>query len=59
MLPYLNAHGLGTQFLQSHEAEAAASLRFVERLSNPEAFVDTDPEKSLKVCMTVWGQGTR
>ena len=45
----LNAPELDTQFLHAQVAEAAPSLRFVERLANPEAFVDTDPEKSLKV----------
>jgi 23S rRNA (cytosine1962-C5)-methyltransferase len=45
----LNAPELDTQFLHSQVAEAAPSLRFVERLANPAAFVDIDPEKSLKV----------
>jgi len=45
----LNAPELDTQFLHSLVAEAAPNLRFVERLANPAAFVDTDPEKSLKV----------
>jgi 23S rRNA (cytosine1962-C5)-methyltransferase len=45
----LNAPELDTQFLHAQVAEAAPSLRFIERLANPEAFVDTDPEKSLKV----------
>jgi 23S rRNA (cytosine1962-C5)-methyltransferase len=30
-------------------AEVAPKLRFVERLANPKAFADIDPEKSLKV----------
>lgn len=45
----LNAPELDTQFLHSQVAEAAPALRFIERLSNPPAFVDMDPEKSLKV----------
>ena len=45
----LNAPELDTQFLHSQVAEAAPSLRFVERLANPAAFVDASPEKSLKV----------
>jgi 23S rRNA (cytosine1962-C5)-methyltransferase len=45
----LNAPELDTQFLHAQVAEAAPSLRFVERLANPAVFVDIDPEKSLKV----------
>jgi 23S rRNA (cytosine1962-C5)-methyltransferase len=45
----LNAPELDTAFLHAQVAEAAPGLRFVERLANPEAFTDTDPEKSLKV----------
>jgi 23S rRNA (cytosine1962-C5)-methyltransferase len=45
----LNVPELDTQFLHSQVAEAAPSLRFVERLANPSAFADIDPEKSLKV----------
>ncbi len=45
----LNAPELDTQFLHHQVAEAAPSLRFIERLPNPDAFVDIDPEKSLKV----------
>ena len=45
----LNAPELDTQFLHSQVAEVAPRLRFVERLTNPPAFVDIDPEKSLKV----------
>jgi 23S rRNA (cytosine1962-C5)-methyltransferase len=40
---------LDTAFLHAQVAEAAPGLRFVERLPNPEAFSDIDPEKSLKV----------
>jgi len=45
----LNAPELDTTFLHSQVAEAAPGLKFVERLANPAAFVDLDPEKSLKV----------
>jgi 23S rRNA (cytosine1962-C5)-methyltransferase len=45
----LNAPELDTQFLHHQVAEAAPSLRFIKRLPNPDAFVDIDPEKSLKV----------
>jgi len=45
----LNAPELDTQFLHNQVAEAAPSLRFIKRLPNPDAFVDIDPEKSLKV----------
>jgi 23S rRNA (cytosine1962-C5)-methyltransferase len=45
----LNAPELDTPFLRNLVAEAAPSLKFVERLANPAAFADVDPEKSLKV----------
>jgi 23S rRNA (cytosine1962-C5)-methyltransferase len=45
----LNAPELDTQFLHAQVAEAAPRLRFVERLANPPAFEDIDPQKSLKV----------
>jgi 23S rRNA (cytosine1962-C5)-methyltransferase len=45
----LNAPELDTQFLNAQVAESAPGLRFVERLANPVAYVDIDPEKSLKV----------
>jgi len=45
----LNAPELDAQFLHSQVAEAAPSLKFVERLANPAAFADVDTEKSLKV----------
>lgn len=45
----LNAPELDTAFLHRQVAEAAPSLKFIERLANPAAFVDVDPEKSLKV----------
>ncbi len=45
----LNAPELDTTFLHRQVNEAAPALRFVERLANPAAFVDIDPEKSLKV----------
>jgi 23S rRNA (cytosine1962-C5)-methyltransferase len=45
----LNAPELDTAFLHDQVAQAAPKLRFVERLANPAAFADIDPEKSLKV----------
>jgi 23S rRNA (cytosine1962-C5)-methyltransferase len=45
----LNAPELDSQFLRNLVAEASPSLKFIERLTNPAAFVDLDPEKSLKV----------
>ncbi len=45
----LNAPELDAQFLRNLVAEAAPSLKFVERLANPAAFADIDPEKALKV----------
>lgn len=45
----LNAPELDTAFLHRQVAEAAPGLKFIERLANPAAFVDVDPEKSLKV----------
>ena len=45
----LNAPELDTDFLHRQVSEAAPGLRFVERLANPAAFVDVDPEKALKV----------
>jgi len=47
----LNAPELDTHFLHSQVAEAAPTLRFIERLDNPAAFVDVDSEKSLKVLL--------
>ncbi len=45
----LNAPELDTAFLQSQVAELAPSLRFIERVANPEVFADKDEERSLKV----------
>jgi len=45
----LNAPELDCAFLHNQVAEAAPSLKFIERLANPAAFEDVDPEKSLKV----------
>jgi 23S rRNA (cytosine1962-C5)-methyltransferase len=45
----LNAPELDTVFLRHLVTEAAPGLNFIERLVNPPAFVDVDPEKSLKV----------
>jgi len=45
----LNTPKLGTAFLMDQMAELAPSLQFVERLPNPPAFADADPERALKV----------
>jgi 23S rRNA (cytosine1962-C5)-methyltransferase len=45
----LNAPELGTAFLQDQLRELAPELVFVERLPNPPAFADADPERALKV----------
>ena len=45
----LNAPELGVGFLQSQMAEAAPDLVFEQRLNNPEAFADVDPDRALKV----------
>ena len=45
----LNAPELDTAFLRDRVTEAAPVLNFIERLANPPAFGDVDPEKSLKV----------
>jgi len=45
----LNAPELGTDFLHGLVQEHAPSLRFVQRLPNPAAFADHDPERALKV----------
>ncbi len=45
----LNTPKLGTAFLMDQMAELAPMLQFVERLANPPAFADADPERALKV----------
>ena len=45
----LNAPELGTAFLQDQLRELAPELIFVERVPNPAAFADVDPERALKV----------
>lgn len=45
----LNAPELDTAFLHAQVREAAPGLRFVERLANPAAFADQNPERALKV----------
>jgi 23S rRNA (cytosine1962-C5)-methyltransferase len=45
----LNAPELSTDFLQTQMAEVAPELVFEQRLPNPPAFADVDPERSLKV----------
>ncbi|HRK36934.1 MAG TPA: class I SAM-dependent methyltransferase [Burkholderiaceae bacterium] len=45
----LNAPELGTDFLLGLLAQEAPDLQVVQRLANPAAFADTDPERALKV----------
>lgn len=45
----LNTPKLGTAFLMDQMAELVPDLQFVERLANPPAFADADPERALKV----------
>jgi 23S rRNA (cytosine1962-C5)-methyltransferase len=45
----LNAPELTTAFLREQMQALAPELRFVERVSNPAAFADQDPERALKV----------
>ena len=47
----LNAPELGVEFLQTQMQELAPSMRFVERLANPQAFADVDADKALKVLL--------
>jgi 23S rRNA (cytosine1962-C5)-methyltransferase len=47
----LNAPELDTGFLHRQVREQAPELRFVQRLPNPSAFADTDPERALKVLL--------
>lgn len=45
----LNAPELTTAFLREQMQALAPELRFVERVANPAAFADQDPERALKV----------
>ncbi|QCB44770.1 class I SAM-dependent methyltransferase [Hydrogenophaga sp. PAMC20947] len=45
----LNAPELGEGFLRKLMAEVAPELGFEQRIENPPAFADVDPERSLKV----------
>ena len=45
----LNAPELGLDFLQDQMKELAPELSFIERVTNPAAFADVSPERSLKV----------
>lgn len=45
----LNAPELGLDFLQDQMKELAPELSYVERVTNPAAFADVSPERSLKV----------
>ena len=45
----LNTPKLGTAFLKDQMRELVPALQFVQRLPNPPAFADADPERALKV----------
>lgn len=45
----LNAPELGLAFLQDTMAELAPTLRFVQRVANPDTFADVSMERALKV----------
>jgi len=45
----LNAPELDSAFLRQQVQEQAPTLQFVERLANPTAFADAQPERALKV----------
>lgn len=47
----LNAPELDSGFLGDLVAREAPGLRFVQRLDNPPAFADADPERALKVML--------
>jgi 23S rRNA (cytosine1962-C5)-methyltransferase len=47
----LNAPELGCEFLQTQMQELAPSMRFVQRIANPEVFADVDADKALKVLL--------
>lgn len=50
----LNAPELSCAFLQDQVSSLAPGLRWVERVRNPPAFADADPERSLKVLHFAW-----
>jgi 23S rRNA (cytosine1962-C5)-methyltransferase len=45
----LNAPELGEGFLREQMQALAPGLSFVERVDNPAAFADVDPQRALKV----------
>jgi 23S rRNA (cytosine1962-C5)-methyltransferase len=45
----LNAPELDTHFLKALVTAQAPDLQFVQRLANPNEFVDIDPQRALKV----------
>jgi len=49
LLLCLNDPGRDTAFLRQQMAERAPTLQLVERIDNPPAFPELDPERSLKV----------
>ena len=60
----LNAPELGVEFLQDQMRELAPDLAFVERVANPPAFADVEPQRALKVLLYSapthgpgWGDG--
>ena len=60
----LNAPELGVEFLQDQMRELAPDLAFVERVANPPAFADVEPQRALKVLVYSapthgpgWGDG--
>lgn len=49
LLLCLNAPELSEVYLKQQVSEFVPQLRFISRLPNPKAFIDTDPDKALKV----------
>ena len=47
----LNAPELDTDFLKALVTAQAPDLQFVQRLENPSEFMDTDPQRALKVLL--------
>ena len=61
----LNAPELGVEFLQDQMRDLAPDLAFIERVANPPAFADVQPQRALKVLVYSapthgpgWGDGT-
>ena len=47
----LNSPKLDADFLRALVASEAPGLSFVERIANPAAFADAEPERALKVLL--------